>query len=35
MLNMPGARKQDWWKFTKFVQFAYRRMFIPGTNLSP
>ena len=25
----------DWWKLTKFVQFAYRRMFIPGTNLSP
>ena len=32
---MPGAKKADWWKLTKFVQFAYRRMFIPGTNLSP
>ena len=35
MLSMPGAKKADWWKLTKFVQFAYRRMFIPGTNLSP
>ena len=35
MLNSPGAKKQDWWKLTKFVQFAYRRMLIPGTNVSP
>ena len=35
MLNMPGARKADWWKLIKFVQFAYRRMHIPGTNLTP
>ena len=32
---MPGARKADWWKLTKFVQFAYRRMLIPGTSLPP
>ena len=25
MLAMPGARQADWWKLTKFVQFAYRR----------
>ena len=35
MLAMPGARQADWWKLTKFVQFAYRRMHIPGTNLTP
>ena len=35
LLNTPGAKKQDWYKFVKFVQFAYRRMHIPGTNLSP
>ena len=29
------GRKQDWYKLVKFVQFAYRRMFIPGTNLTP
>ena len=35
MLNMPGARKADWYKLIPFVQFAYRRMYIPGTNLTP
>ena len=35
MINMPGAKKQDWHKLVKFIQFAYRRMHIPGTNLSP
>ena len=35
MVNSPSGRKQDWYKLVKFVQFAYRRMFIPGTNLTP
>ena len=35
MLSMPGAKKADWWKLAKFIQFAYRRMLIPGTNVSP
>ena len=35
MLNSDGAKKQNWWQLLKFVQFAYRRMHIPGTNLSP
>ena len=35
MLNMPGAKKADWWKLTKFAQFAYRRILIPGTRLPP
>ena len=30
---MPGAKKADWWKLTKFIQFAYRRMLIPGTDV--
>ena len=32
---MPGAKKANWWKLTKFVQFAYRRMLIPGTSFPP
>ena len=32
---MDGAKQSDWWKLTKFVEFAYRRMYIPGTNLTP
>jgi hypothetical protein len=32
---MPGAKKADWWKLAKFIQFAYRRMLIPGTNVPP
>ena len=35
MLASDGAKKHNWWRLLKFVQFAYRRMFIPGTNLSP
>ena len=35
MLNSPGAKKQDWHQYVKFVEFAYRRMHIPGTNISP
>ena len=35
MVNSPSGKKQDWYKLVKFVQFAYRRMFIPGTNLTP
>ena len=35
MVNMDGAKQADWWKLTKFVEFAYRRMCIPGTNLTP
>ena len=35
MLNSPGAKKQDWHQFVKFVAFAYRRMHTPGTNISP
>ena len=32
---MPGAKKADWWKLAKSIQFAYRRMLIPGTNVPP
>ena len=32
---MPGAKKADWWKLAKFIQFANRRMLIPGTNMPP
>ena len=35
MVNTPGAKKLNWNKLIKFVQFAYRRMYIPGTNISP
>ena len=35
MANSPSGKKQDWYKLVKFVQFAYRRVFIPGTNLTP
>ena len=35
MLSSSGAKKQDWHQFVKFVEFAYRRMHIPGTNISP
>ena len=34
-LILPRARNKDWYKLVKFVQFAYRRVFIPGTNLTP
>ena len=35
MVNSPSGKKQDWYKLVKFTQFAYRNMFIPGTNLTP
>ena len=35
MANSPSGKKQDWYELVKFVQFSYRRMFIPGTNLTP
>ena len=35
LVNAPGARKKDWSKMVKYVEFAYRRMHIPGTNVSP
>ena len=35
LVNSEGGRRQDWFKFIKFVQLAYRRMHIPGTNISP
>ena len=35
MVNSPSGCKQDWHKLVKFVQFAYRRMFLPGTNPTP
>ena len=35
LVNSPGGLKQDWFKMVKFVQLAYRRMYIPGTNISP
>ena len=35
MVNEPGARKRDWTKYVKYIEFAMRRMPIPGTNLSP
>ena len=35
LVSMDGAKQSDWWKLTKFVEFAYRRMYIPGTNLTP
>ena len=36
MANSPSGKKQDWYnKLVKSVQFTHRRMFIPGTNLTP
>ena len=35
MVNSPSGRKQDWYNPDKFVQFTYRRMFIPGTHFTP
>ena len=35
LVNAPGARKKDWSKMVKYVEFAYRGMHIPGTNVSP
>ena len=35
MVNSPGGLKADWFKMIKFIQLCYRRMPIPGTNLSP
>ena len=32
--SSPSGKKQDWHKLVKFVQFAYRRRYIPGTNLT-
>ena len=35
LVNTKSARKRDWVQYTKFVEFAYNSMFIPGTNISP
>jgi len=35
LVNTKSARKRDWVRYTKFVEFAYNSMFIPGTNISP
>ena len=34
-MNAPGARRCDWFEYVKFIEFAYNRKYIPGTNLSP
>ena len=35
LVNSPGGLKSDWFKMVKYVQLCYRRMHIPGTNISP
>ena len=35
LVNAPGARRCDWFEYVKFIEFAYNRKYIPGTNLSP
>jgi hypothetical protein len=35
LVNSKSARKRDWVQYTKFVEFSYNSMFIPGTNISP
>ena len=34
LVNEPRARKRDWHRLIKYIEFAYRRMPIPGTNIS-
>ena len=34
-MNAPGAHRCDWFEYVKFIEFAYNRKYIPGTNLSP
>ena len=34
-VNEPAARKRDWHRFIKFIEFAYRRQPIPGTDVTP
>ena len=34
-VNSEGAGKRDWVQFTKYIEFAYNCMSIPGTNISP
>ena len=34
-MNTKSARKRDWARYTKPVEFAYNSMFILGTNISP
>ena len=29
LVNTKSARKRDWVRYTKFVEFAYNSMFIP------
>ena len=35
MVHAPDARKRDWNKYIRYVEFAIRRTPIPGTNLTP
>lgn len=35
LVNAPGARRCDWHEYVKYIEFAYNRKYIPGTNLSP
>ena len=35
LASAPGARRCDWFEYAKFIEFAYNRKYIPGTNLSP
>ena len=35
MVNAPGVRKADWPRLVKYIEFAYRRTLIPGTQVSP
>ena len=35
VVNSEGSKKRDWHKYVKYLEFAYRRMPIPGTNVTP
>ena len=35
LVSTKSARKRDWAQCTKFAEFAYNSMFIPGTNICP
>ena len=35
LVRSPGAMAKDWQKYVKYVEFALRRLPIPGTNITP
>ena len=35
VVNETGARRRDWPRYVKYVEFAMRRTPIPGTNITP